>query len=123
MENIDDVPGIESAFKMSTYCAKPRTSVLSSQRSMSDTMPLMGSLQGRAHPAPCPGDPAHLVDQAILEALGLGHELLGAAVAVARGGGVTDQVPIVHLKDHCLDQACSTPHTILQLYTDISMSF
>ena len=35
-------------------------------------------------------------------ALGLGDQFLGAAVPVAGGGGVADQVAVIHLKQHCL---------------------
>ncbi len=53
------------------------------------------------------GQGARLVDQAVLEALGLGHELLGAAVAVPAGRRVADQVAVMHLEQHRLDQACA----------------
>jgi len=38
-------------------------------------------------------------------ALGFGHQFLGAAVAVPRGGGVANQVAVVHLEEHRL-QGC-----------------
>ena len=51
--------------------------------------------------APC------LVDEPVLEALGLGDQLLRAAVAIARGRGVADQVAVIYLKYDRLDEACT----------------
>lgn len=44
----------------------------------------------------------HLVDETVLVALGLGDQFLGAAVPVAGGSGVADQVAVIHLKEHRL---------------------
>ncbi len=70
--------------------------------------------------AACAGDPVlpgsalhgdardmHLVDEPVLEALGLGNQLLGAAVAHAARRGMPDQLPVSDLKDNCLDQPCA----------------
>ena len=54
----------------------------------------------------CQATYGYLVDQTVLKALGLGNKLLGAAVSVARGCGVADQIPVIHLKDDRLDQPC-----------------
>ena len=53
------------------------------------------------------GGGARLVDEAVLEALGLGHQLLGAAVAHAAGRRVADQIAVVDLEDDRLNQACA----------------
>ena len=50
---------------------------------------------------------ADLVNKAVLEALGFWDEFLGAAVAVPRGCGVADEIPVIHLKDDRLDQSCA----------------
>ena len=56
---------------------------------------------------------AYLVDKPILEALGLWHQLLGAAIPVAGWSGVPDQIPVIDLKDHRLNKACRTTQNIL----------
>ena len=54
---------------------------------------------------------ACLIYKPVLEALGLGHQLLCAAVSVACWSGVPDEVPVIDLKDDSLNQACTTGNT------------
>ena len=51
---------------------------------------------------------AHLVDEAVLVALGLGHKLLGTAVAVAGAGGIANEVAVVDFEQDSLDEARGT---------------
>lgn len=49
----------------------------------------------------------YLVDEPVLEALGLGHQFFCAAVPVAGWSGVPNQIPVIYLKDDRLDQPCT----------------
>lgn len=60
---------------------------------------------------------ADLVDEAVLKALGLGHELLGAAVAVPRRRGVSYEIPVIDLEDHRLNETCSVASTFRIIIT------
>ena len=46
----------------------------------------------------------HLGDEAVVVALCLGDQFIGAAVPVAGGSGVADQVAVVHLEQHRLQE-------------------
>ena len=50
---------------------------------------------------------SYLVYESVLKALGLWHKLLGAAIPVAGRSGVPNQIPVIDLKDHRLDEACT----------------
>ena len=57
----------------------------------------LAALQGRAY----------LIYKPVLEALCLWHQLLCAAVPVARWSGVSNEVPVIDLKDDRLNKACT----------------
>ena len=50
---------------------------------------------------------AYLIYKPVLEALRLWHQLLCAAVPVARWSGVSNEVPVIDLKDDRLNKACT----------------
>lgn len=58
---------------------------------------------------------AYLVYKPVLKALCLGHQLLRAAISVARGGRVPNQIPVIHLKNDRLDQTCTAMHALLNI--------